>query len=149
MADSSVGSQRLYRGAVTRIVRATTFMLCLTGCADRDRVGTDGSPWFTEEAAARGIDFHHQSGQSGKDEPLMFPDIMGAGAALVDVDGDGDLDAYLVQGGSLSGPRPGGDKLANRLYFNQGGGQFVAALDPGAAADRGYGMGVTLSLIHI
>lgn len=128
------------------VVRGSMLVLLSlsAACSDGERAATGDTPWFSEEAVLRGIDFRHQSGQSGSAGPLLFPDIMGAGAALVDVDGDGDLDVYLVQGGLLS-ERGAADKTgpANQLYFNQGGGRFVAALDPGAAADRGYGMGVT------
>ena len=86
----------------------------------------------------RGIDFQHESGFDGTP---MLPDIVGGGAALVDVDGDGDLDAYLVQSGRLPArgeqPAPG-----NRLYLNRGDGTFAEATDIGDGADAGYGMGV-------
>ena len=65
---------------------------------------------------------------------------MSGGVALADVDDDGDLDAYLVQGGSLTGDE---GAAANQLYLNDGGGRFSLVADPGDAADRGYGMGVT------
>ena len=47
---------------------------------------------------------------------------MGGGAALFDMDNDGDLDLYLVQSGNLFAP---GDKPdGNRLYRNRGDGTF-------------------------
>ena len=68
------------------------------GCSDAPE---DHPPvWFGEEAAARGLDFRHVSGAEGR---YWTPEIMTGGVALADVDGDGDLDAYLVQGGSLTG----------------------------------------------
>ena len=106
-------------------------LVAVAGC-----VGDDG--WFDEQAAERGIDFVHASGFDGTP---MLPDIVGGGAALVDVDGDGDLDAYLVQSGRLPArgeqPAPG-----NRLYLNRGDGTFRKAEAIGDGADRGYGMGV-------
>ena len=92
--------------------------------------------WFADEAGDRGLDFEHVSGFAG--QPLL-PEITGSGGALVDVDGDGDLDAYLVQAGSLheSEDAPPG----NRLFINEDG-RFVPALDGHGVGDAGYGMGV-------
>ena len=90
--------------------------------------------WFENEAVERGIDFRHVSGADGR---YLLPEITGSGAALADVDGDGDLDAYVVQSGSLDRHAPG---QVDRLYINTGDGAF----EPGPAlpdAD-GYGMGV-------
>ena len=109
-------------------------MRLILGCSD----APERPPgWFDDEAAARGLDFHHVSGAEGR---YWTPEIMTGGVALADVDGDGDLDAYLVQGGSLTG---GEDTPDNELYLNDGDGRFAMASYPGDAADRGYGMGVT------
>jgi hypothetical protein len=51
------------------------------------------------------------------------------GALLLDVDGDDDLDLYVVSGGVEC--EPGDELLRDRLYLNDGGGVFVQA-----AADR-------------
>ena len=106
--------------------------LALSGCAGDDAA----APWFADEAKARGLDFAHVSGFAGR--PLL-PEITGSGGALADIDGDGDLDAYLVQAGSLypeASSRPG-----NRLFLNNGG-RFVEAPQANGAGDTGYGMGV-------
>lgn len=68
-----------------------------------------------------------------------MPEIMGGGVALADVDGDADLDVYLVQSGSLHADQPS-DYRENRLYLNDGRGKFLN-MDSGAE-DTGYGLGV-------
>ncbi len=112
--------------------------LFLTGCVE-DNSSKEAievpAPWFEEQAEQRGLHFHHESGHSG---PHLFPEIVAGGAALADVDGDGDLDAYLVQSGSLLGDEAPG----NQLFLNVGNGHFEQTTDGGAASDTGYGMGV-------
>ena len=118
------------------LVRARSGLLGMTlavsACTPADK------PWFEEQAAVRGIDFVHHSGYDGR--PMM-PEMIGAGAALADLDGDDDLDLYLVQSGRVD--RMIEDELsANRLYLNRGDGYFDTVTDGGGAGDRGYGMGV-------
>ncbi|MDE0179628.1 MAG: CRTAC1 family protein [Gammaproteobacteria bacterium] len=106
----------------------------LAGCSAPPEIGP---PWFAEEARTRGVDFAHRSGFTGR--PLL-PEITGSGVALADLDGDGDLDAYLVQAGSLWDEAEAA-RAGNRLFLNDGTGRFVAAEGHGAN-DTGYGMGV-------
>ena len=100
-------------------------------------VETDGPPWFQEVGESSGIDFVYHSGH---EQAFRIPEIMGGGGALVDIDGDGDLDAYLVEGGFLQ-PR-GRPQPGNRLYRNRGDGSFEEISEGSGAEDRGYGMGV-------
>ncbi len=94
-------------------------------------------PWFREEAAARGLLFEHRSGH--RDRYLM-PEIMAGGGALCDLDGDGDLDAYLVQSGGLE--VPAARRPPNRLFRNRGEGMFEDVTETSGAGHRGYGTGV-------
>ena len=112
-------------------------MLPLTACAPDDNAGGEpAEPWFVDEARERGLDFTHRSGYVPGALPLL-PEIVGGGAALVDVDGDGDLDAYLVQAGwRLDGSDA--DAPSDTLFVNRGDGRF----EPRPQAERGYGMGV-------
>lgn len=109
-----------------------------TGCGPAN---SSSDAWFKDEAEPRGIVFAHQSGFAGR--PLL-PEITGGGGALVDVDGDGDLDAYLVQSGSLYPEARSGDYPPNQLFLNDGTGRFAEAPDANGADDRGYGMGVAV-----
>jgi hypothetical protein len=98
-----------------------------------------GPAWFEDVSETAGPVFEYVSGHR---ERHLFPEIMGGGAALFDLEGDGDLDVYFVQGGSLyeDGERPG-----NRLWRNTGRGQGIAFEDVtegSGADDAGYGMGV-------
>jgi hypothetical protein len=106
--------------------------------ASLDAQGQQGQPWFEEVAEQRGLKFAHQSGQAGE---YLLPEIMGGGAALFDMDSDGDLDAYLVQSGNLLHPPT--RQPTNRLYRNRGNGMFDDVTDGSGADSRGYGMGVT------
>ena len=106
--------------------------IVLVGCSASDHA------WFSEEARQRGIDFDHHSGFDGR--PMM-PEMMGGGVALVDLDGDGDLDAYLVQSGRVD-KALAAEFSANRLYMNFGEGYFEEVEGAAGAGDRGYGMGV-------
>ena len=96
------------------------------------------TPWFSEEATARGIDFVHHSGYDGR--PMM-PEMVGGGVALADLDGDNDLDLYLVQSGRVD-KTLSVETSANRLYLNRGDGYFDKVEKAAGAGDRGYGMGV-------
>ena len=94
-------------------------------------------PWFEEVARSAGLIFDHRSGHENR---YLFPEISCGGGALFDMDGDGDLDVYLVQSGSLTSkenPRSG-----NQLFRNKGDGTFEDVTDGSGAEDRGYGMGV-------
>ena len=85
---------------------ATCSVAALVGCG----APQESAPpiWFDEEATVRGLDFAHVSGASGS---YMIPEITGSGAALADFDGDGDLDAYIVQSGSLTGEPEAADQI--------------------------------------
>jgi hypothetical protein len=126
--------------------RAATLLLILLSSACRGSSGTSapapaaestGPPWFEEVAAARGVAFVHRSGHDAR---YLLPEIMGGGAALFDMDDDGDLDLFLVQSGKL-GSAPG-TSAGHRLYENRGNGDYVDVSDThGVSALAGYGMG--------
>ena len=84
-----------------------------------------------------GLDFTHYNGFSGE---YYYVETFGSGAAFLDVDGDGWLDLYLVNGAPLSGEYP--DPIpTNRLYHNTGTGGFADITAASGAGHTGYGMG--------
>jgi tetratricopeptide (TPR) repeat protein len=107
-----------------------------------------GQILFTDDAETAGLRFVFDNGQTSQH---LLPETMSGGVALLDYDGDGWLDVYCVQGGSIrAGP---GDETAesrtgDRLFRNRGDGTFVDASEPTriAAIARGldYGMGVAV-----
>src|SRR6185436_4952767 len=68
------------------------FALCLAfflGCSrPSEQLRVPALPRFREVAAESGLVFTHFTGATGK---YYMPEIMGAGVALFDYDGDGDL----------------------------------------------------------
>ena len=111
--------------------------------------------WFTDRAAAAGIDFTHFNGGSGE---FYVSEVLGSGAAMLDFDNDGDLDIYLVQGQMLApgkGPDasalpPQARPLTDRLYRNdlevRADGtrvlRFTDVTEESGLDVRTYGMGV-------
>jgi len=111
---------------------------------------------FTDLGANSGVDFVHQNGASGTKYAV---ELIGAGGALLDFDGDGDLDLYLVQGAGLPGNEYAGAAPRNALYENVGwsalpppggaGGApafrppFMEVRNAAGADDSSYGMGAS------
>ncbi len=113
----------------------------VSACGAADRISpapTASALWFEDVANQRGLRFVYESGHRDR---FYLPEIMGGGAALFDMDNDGDLDAYLVQGGRV----PGGERArgGNRLFRNRGDGTFDDVTAASGAEGHGYGMGVT------
>src|SRR5215217_5991261 len=103
----------------TRRSCASTVLLSVLGVAALVSGGTPraAGPQFVESAVERGLAFTHVNGATGQ---YYLPEEMGAGAALFDYDGDGDLDVLLLQGGSLPAAPPGSRSPATgtRLFRN-------------------------------
>jgi len=108
------------------------------GCGGPDSAPENApmSPWFEDRADASGVDFIHQSGHQTE---FYSPEIVAGGLALLDVDGDGLLDIYLVQSGQIRATADEGP--GNQLYHNRGDGSFEDWTASSGADDRGYGMG--------
>jgi hypothetical protein len=108
------------------------------GCSSKPEDVIKEKPWFAEEATMRGVDFIFESGF--KDFPYN-PEIISGGVALLDVDGDLDVDIYFVQGGSIVDKSQ--TEFANQLFINDGSGHFSNGTAGSGAGDTSYGTGVT------
>ncbi|MDE2851854.1 MAG: CRTAC1 family protein [Acidobacteriota bacterium] len=86
---------------------------------------------FTDITAEAGIDFVHVNGAAGE---ALLPETMGAGAAFLDIDRDGDQDLLLVNSTTWDAAPGAGPTMS--LYENDGAGTF---------ADRTAGSGLEVS----
>ncbi len=120
--------------------------LALAAAVAVDALGDDATHSdairFVDVAQEAGIAFRHESGRTGA---LRLPEIIGAGVAIFDFDGDGRMDVYLVQGGPL--PAMGAETTAptDRLYRNVGAPgemRFEDWTAPAGLTAGDYGMGV-------
>ena len=113
---------------------------------------------FVERAAASGLDFVHFNGMSGE---LYLQEITCGAGALIDFDGDGDLDVFLPQGTMIGAGKTLADallpprdpaRLTGRLYRNDlavaaDGTRRLAFTDVTDGMDvraAGYGCGVAV-----
>jgi hypothetical protein len=101
-------------------------------------------PLFREAAEATGLRFQHVAGATGEH---YMPEIMGAGGALFDYDGDGDLDVFLVQGAPLAAGAPV-PATGHRLFRNdlgRAGPRFVdVTVKSGLGRRALHGMGAAV-----
>ena len=131
-------------------------LVCVSLIACRDnrpapRAAADASvEWFTDATADAHLDFVHVNGMTGQ---FYYPEIIAPGAALLDYDNDGDLDVFLVQGGSLAGAvstgnsEQGGQLFRNDLEIGGDGTRrvrFMNVTDAAGIKATEYGMGAAV-----
>jgi len=120
-----------------------TITLTLIGCgrspSARRSVArpTPADPWFVDVTTQAGIDFRHVNGATGR---FYYPETNGSGCAWFDADGDGWLDAFLVNAMPLPGcpPQP---KVTSALYLNNRDGTLRNATRGSGLEDQFYGTG--------
>ena len=132
-----MNKQSLLRVLISSVV--ASFSVCLPFLAAEPLL-----PQFTDIARQAGVAFHHTNGASAEKHIV---ETMGSGAVLFDYDGDGWIDIFLVDGGSLADAAV--NRLArHRLYHNLGPStgsgqavQFEDVTDRSGIQHREYGMG--------
>jgi len=92
---------------------------------------------FRDVAAAAGLGVTHVNGAS---PDKYFAEIMGSGGLFFDVDDDGWIDIFLVDGGSIADSRVAAT-AKHRLYRNRRNGTFEDVTAQSGIRHREYGMG--------
>jgi hypothetical protein len=105
--------------------------------------GPDAKSWFTDVTKPSGLRFRHEQGTVLR----WIPQVTGPGTALLDADGDGLLDVFLVQGTGLGdGPPPKCDPCPTDntsptcALFRSRGATFDEVAERAGVAAHVYGM---------
>ncbi len=123
---------------LTMIVAAATGWPVLLGGQGSPPAGApQAAAWFVDVAATAGLSFHHTNGASAS---RHLHEIMSGGGLFLDYDNDGWLDAFIVDGGSLTDSATA-SRARHRLFHNKGNGTFEDVSAPSGIAHHGYGMG--------
>jgi hypothetical protein len=127
-----------WSAAVT--IAAMLPVLFVSGQVTQRTTLTEARPiQFDEVTTDAGIEFHLRSGTLAK---RYLIEVMAGGVAFIDVDDDGWIDLYFVNGSSLEEERRGERREPNRLYRNRGDGTFANVTDQAGVGGRYWGMGV-------
>ena len=94
---------------------------------------------FSDATPSSGIDYRNVCGAAPGAKGWLA-ESMGAGAAWIDYDSDGNLDLYVVNGSSFT--RAAGSGEPNRLYRGDGRGGFTDVTVKAGVGHRGWGLGV-------
>jgi hypothetical protein len=98
----------------------------------------EGPAWFRDVTGEVGLDFTHDPGPVGD---YFLPQIMGSGAAFIDIDGKGQFAVYLLQGGGPNGKR-------NQLFRQSADGTFTDVSRGSGLDIAGYNTGVAVGDVN-
>src|SRR4029077_18419804 len=96
---------------------------------------------FENIAAKAGVNFITRNSPTPNKNQI---ETMVAGVALLDYDGDGWLDIYLVNGAAIPSLQKESPAYWNRLYHNNHDATFTDVTERAGVAGAGYGMGVAV-----
>ncbi|MEW6750448.1 MAG: CRTAC1 family protein [Candidatus Latescibacterota bacterium] len=120
------------------------WMACAAACAASCQPSGSGGPAapqpplrFVDIAPAAGITVRNVS---GKREKTYIIEAKGGGIGLLDYDGDGLLDLYVINGSTFERPLPD-PPPSDRLYRNEGDGRFRDVTAAAGLGDTSWGMG--------
>jgi enediyne biosynthesis protein E4 len=129
------------RGAV--LLTAATAGTLVTACGPQRPSAPPASGHrvrFEDAAERAGLRFKQWHGGCGRHH---FVEQLAAGAAMLDANGDGQLDLFFPQPAAL-GDCPAPVATRHRLYLNTGGGSFRLASDAVPHNGRDYGIGAAV-----
>jgi hypothetical protein len=98
----------------------------------------EGPVWFRDVTDEVGLNFTHDAGPVGA---YFLPQIMGSGAAFIDLDGKGQFAVYLLQGGGPEGKR-------NQLFRQRADGTFEDVSRGSGLDIAGYNTGVAVGDVN-
>lgn len=131
---------RVVRGSRSKGLLICCLLMLIACQPATKQEGSSLTPMFRDIAAETGLTFTHVPGATGK---FYMPEIMGAGVGVLDYDGDGDLDIFLVQSGTLDSlPQPGGSRLFRNELIPKGKLSFTDVTKEAGLHYAAYGMGV-------
>jgi enediyne biosynthesis protein E4 len=109
--------------------------------ADTSKPSAPGPIEFEDIAGKAGLHFVTQNSPTPNKNQI---ETMVAGVALLDYDGDGYLDIYLVNGAAIPSLKKESPAYWNRLFHNNHDGTFTDVTERAGLAGAGYGMGVAV-----
>jgi hypothetical protein len=128
---------RLRRASASAFPLGVVVVLCLAASGLPAGQQPAAQVIFRNIATAAGVGVTHVNGAS---PDKYFAEIMGSGGLFVDVDNDGWIDIFLVDGGSVADPRVAAT-ARHRVYRNRRNGTFEDVSAQSGIRHREYGMG--------